>query len=198
MKYDYSNETADRGSFDIIPSKTIVPVILAIQEGEEGTPENAMQKTKTGLYQLALEFTVTEGDFEKRKIWDRLTLGAAPGVDLTDGQKKAINISGSRIRAMLEAGRHFAPTDESDAAKKSRMMETIFELNGLEFWVEVGIEKGGAKEGGGTYDDKNKINKVLPYEPGRSRATQGQMQLGGGSAAPRQSAPATTTKKPNW
>jgi len=200
MNYDYSDAQEQKSTFDLIPNKSIVPVIVSIQAGDEDSPEHAMKKTKSGLWQLSLEFTVTEGDFERRKIWNRLTMGALPGVDMNDGQKKSVNIARGEIRAMLEAGRHFAPTDESEQAKASRRMETIFELEGLEFWIEVGIEKGGDKGDGTKYDDRNRVNKIIPYQPGQARASQQQLPVGQASASKPagQKPAASATKKPSW
>ena len=156
MSYDFNN--AERNDFDLIPAKTVVPVRVAVLAGDAGTPENAFAVTKSGLHQLALELTVTEGDYAKRKIWQRLTMGAQKGVELTEGQERAIAISGSTIRAMLEAGRGVAPTDDSAQAITARKMESLFELDGLEFFVEIGIEK----DKTGAYPDKNRIAKVMP------------------------------------
>lgn len=205
--YDYSNADEQKSQFDLIPNKSIVPVIVAIQPGDEGTPENAMKETSTGLYQLVLELTVTEGEFEKRKLWHRLTMGGPKGATLSEGQQKAVNISRATIRAMLEAGRGVAPTDESERAVAARKMESIFELEGLEFWIEVGIEKGGSKNDGtdAKYDDKNRLNKVMPWKEGQTAARGGQQQLqvGQGGAKSGGGAPAATKatgsgKKPDW
>lgn len=183
MTYDFS--TAERNdSFDLIPNKTVAPVRVAVLAGDPGTPENAFAITKSGLHQLVLEFTITEGDFAKRKIWNRLTMGARPGTELTDGQQKAIAISGAFIRAMLEAGRNIAPTDESAPAIAARKMQSLFELDGLEFFVEIGIEK----DKTGQYGDKNKIAKVMPVGVGAAKA-----------AAPvRAATAAVTNKKAAW
>lgn len=160
--YDYS--TAERSSFDIIPAKTTAPAMVAVRAGSAGTPENAFTITKTDLYQLTLEFTLTEGEYANRKIFHRLTTGAKPGTELTAGQETGINIGKQFLRALLEAGRGYAPTDESAAAIEARRMSSIFELDGLEVWVEIGIEKG--RDG---YDDRNKIMKILPTR----KSTQG-------------------------
>lgn len=202
--YDYSNADEQKSQFDVIPNKTVVPVIVAIQPGDEGTPENAMKNTQSGLLQLVLELTVTEGDYKNRKIWHRLSM---TGGDGSEGHQKAINISRASIRAMLEAGRGVAPTDESPRAVNARKMQSVFELEGLEFWIEVGIEKGGKKpDSEERYEDKNRLNKVLPWKEGQAVPGGGQQQLqvGQGGAktvgAGATSAPVKSTggKKPDW
>ncbi|NBW07980.1 MAG: hypothetical protein EBR82_08130 [Caulobacteraceae bacterium] len=154
--YDYS--TADRSSFDLVPAKTQAPAIFAVRAGDQGTPENAFSVTRSGLYQLTLEATITEGEYAKRKIFHRITVGAAPGTQLTEGQEKGINIGKQFLRSLLEAGRGFAPTDESPQAIEARKMSSIFELDGLEAWIEVGIEV----DKTGQYGDKNTIRRILP------------------------------------
>lgn len=199
MQYDYSNADQQKSQFDLIPNKSVVPVIVSIQKGDPGTPENAFKLTKSGLYQLRLELTVTEGDFAKRKIWHSLIMGAKPGIDLTEGQAKAVNISRASVRAFLEAGRGVSPTDESEKAINARKMETIFELEGLECWIEVGIEKGAKKEDSDEkYDDQNRVNKVMPWKDGQSKPGGGQQQM---SLAPSQQTAAPSkakVTKPSW
>lgn len=191
--YDFS-QAEPATDFDLIPAKTQVPVILQIQAGDPGSPEGAFALTKTGIWQLCFEYTVTEGPFAKRKLWDRLTMGAPQGVVLTDGQKKAVAISGTIIRSILEAGRGFAPTDESPAAIQARKMNSLFELDNLEFWVEVGVEPAQ-----GQYSAKNKIAKILPFKSGDQAA----MQFAGGgkpAPAPRPAPPAAAPapRRASW
>lgn len=154
MSYDFS--TAEKPQGDMIPEKTVALLSFQVLAGDEHTKENAFVVTKTGLYQLVLEATVVEGDYARRKVWHRLTMGAQEGVEMTDGQKKGVSISGSFLRSLLEAARNIAPTDESPKAIAARKVDSIFELNGMEAWCEIGIEKGT-----GTFSDKNRINKVI-------------------------------------
>lgn len=156
MTYDYS--TAEPSSFDLIPAKTQASVICAVLAGDAGTPENCFAVTKSGLYQLVLELTVTDGPYARRKIWHRLTMGAQPGVDLSKGQQTGVDISKATLRAILEASRGFAPTDDTPKAVAARKMASLRELDGLEFGVEIGIEK----DKTGQYDDKNKVVKIVP------------------------------------
>lgn len=156
--YDFSTAEGG-GDFDLIPVGTTACVIAAVQAGDEGTPENAFKLTSTGLLMLRLEFTITEtpdGKFVGRKFWQSFILGASKGTQLTDGQEKAINIAKGLMRQILEAGRGYAPTDESDAAVEARKFDSVFELDGLEFWIDIGIDKSKDPQ----YSDQNKIKKV--------------------------------------
>jgi len=156
--YDFSTAEGG-GDFDLIPVGTTACVVAAVQAGDEGTPENAFKLTTTGLLMLRVEFTISEtpdGKFVGRKFWQSFILGAAKGTQLTEGQEKAINIAKGLMRQILEAGRGYAPTDESDAAVEARKFDSVFELDGLEFWIDIGIDKSKDPQ----YSDQNKIKKV--------------------------------------
>jgi len=186
--YDFRDAAPSQGGGELIPAKTVVPVRIAVIAGDPGSPENSFQLTKTGIWQLELELTITEGPHARRKIWERLTMGAPAGTVMSDNQMKGVSISGSTLRTILEASRGFAPTDESPAAVASRTMKTLHELEGLECWIEVGIKKG--NEG---YSDSNRLGRVLPF--GSSKSVTAPATAGGASGvAPRQAAPATPSK----
>lgn len=156
--YDFSN--AERQTSDLIPAKTQAPIRISVKAGDVGTPENAFSVTQKGHWMLNLECTVLEGDYAKRKFWPRFMFGAPGGVEVTEGQAKGFAITQSMMRSILEAARGIAPTDESPAAVAARKMSSIFELDGLELWVEIGIEE----DKTGQYPSKNKIQKVLPVK----------------------------------
>jgi len=184
MSYDFS--TAQASGFEIIPENARVPVKIAVQAGDPGTPENCFAVTKSGLYQLVLEVVVTDGDFKGRRFWQRLTMGAQKGIEMTEGQQKGVNISAALLRSILEAARGFAPTDETPQAVAARKIASLFELDGLEFEIIVGIEKG--RDG---YADKNKIGKVVPFRAGGAVPT-----LAGKPMTP--AAPVAAKPKANW
>lgn len=162
INLDFSGAPEQR-SFDLIPAKAQVPVIAHIRAGGEGD-ERLLKSTDSGLWMLTLELTVTEGEHAKRKIFTRLFLGHINSINPTDGQKTAIANSTATIRAMIEAMRGIDPKDTSAAAMEARKIDSLMALNGAEFWIEVGIEKG--KDG---RDDQNRVNSVLHLKPGQSR-----------------------------
>jgi hypothetical protein len=192
MSYDFS--TAEKPQGELIPDKTIALLNFQVLAGDEHTPENAFVVTKTGLYQLVLEATVVEGDYARRKVWHRLTMGAQSGVEMSEGQKKGVAISGSFLRSLLETARGVAPTDESPNAIAARKIDSLFEINGMEAWCEIGIEKGT-----GTFSDKNRINKIV----NTVAAAPGAAQRPAAPAAARPAAPAkpaapAARPSPSW
>lgn len=211
--YDFS-EAEGGGDFDLLPNGLTACVVLAVKAGDDGTPENAFKETSGGLLMLQLELTISEtedGKFVGRKFWQNLILGAKKGVALTDGQQKAINIAKGTMRQILEAGRGYAPTDESDDAINARKFDSVFELDGLEFWIDIGVEKSNNPQ----YSDKNKIKKIHAVAAadavekaattptaGRTTATAAKPTSRGAAAASPASGKkpggATRPAKPNW
>lgn len=176
MTYDFSD--AKSNQFEVIPAGTQVPLRLNLLGGVDGTPENAFIVSKDGsLLMLSFECVVTDGQYAKRKIWWYMSFAPNKGATLTKGQNTAIDITRANIRAILEAARGYAPTDDSDAAMKSRTMKSVRELDGLEINVVLGVEKDAQ------YGDKNKVMKIVPH----------------GMAKPAtEAAPAKEAKKAAW
>lgn len=152
---DFNEAEIRKPPNSLIPAKTIVPVQLTIRPGKEG-PGGLFKRSGNGdALMLDCEFTVIEGEYEKRKFWAYLTIEGE-----TEGQKKAVNITRGYLRAMIESAKGFKPTDESQEAMTARRCE-YEDLDGLRFWAGVGIEPGGRRPDGGEYEDKNKLSFVV-------------------------------------
>jgi hypothetical protein len=149
MSLDFNTANEQR-SGDLIPEGTIVPVQLMIRPGNSGEG-GWLKPSSTGSEGLDCEFTVLDGPDAKRKFWQLLTVTGD-----TDGQKKAAEISGSILRAMLESAFAINPKDQSQEANAKRILDCYADLNGLRFLVKVGIRKGD-----GVYKDKNVIAAVI-------------------------------------
>ncbi len=188
---DFAKE--ENRSFDLLPEKTVAHVVLSIEPGKEGTPENAFTVTSSGLLMLRLCATITEGPFQGRKFWQNMILGATKGTVPSEGQQKAINIARGIVRQLLEAGRGVEPSDESAAAVAARSMTSVHELAGLEMWVTIGIDKSKDPQ----YSDQNKISRVHPYNKGAAppASTTGSGQAGNPAQAKSAGA---APKKPSW
>ena len=172
MPMDFNNAEKQR-SGGLIPKNTIVPVHMTLRPGGHGDG-GWLKRSKAGdSLMLDAEFTVIEGEFARRKFWSLFTTDGT-----TDGQKKAVDITRSRIRAMLESARGVKPTDESDAAVAARQINSYGDLDGLRFLAVVGIEEG--KDG---YEPKNVF--VAAVTPDRKDWSQlEQQRRPAGSAAP--------------
>jgi hypothetical protein len=144
---------------ELIPDGTTAHVRISVVVGDGKNPPRAdalIKASKSESLMLTLEAVVTEGKFARRRFWPRYFMGLDSG-KLTEGQETAVGISRKMIRAIVEAARGIGPTDETPAAMKQRVLTSYEDLDGMEFWCVIGIEKG--RDG---FDDKNVIKRVLP------------------------------------
>ncbi len=126
---------------------------------------------------------VLEWPFDKRKFWGNLTDSGAK--ENQDGSSIAGKITRATLRAMLESARNVRPDDESDEAKRTRLVNGYGDFNGMEFWARVGIEP--ARD---QYAAKNKLaGAITPDKPEYGKSTDGAVQAGGGAAS---------TETPAW
>jgi len=133
------------GEFQPIPDGTIAPVRLTVR-GEK--------MTKAGdARMLDCEFIVTAGTYAKRKIWTNMMITS----NGTDGHDKAVQITMSRVRAMLESAYGIAEDDKSPDAMQGRTINDWPDLDGLEFLAKIGIEKSKDPK---YPDDKNTVQAV--------------------------------------
>ncbi len=153
MTYDFN--TADKQSdMDVIPAGTIVPLIMNIRPGGQGDGGWLTQSKTSDALMLDCEFTVAEGPYAKRKLWQYLVLS---GGKLNDkGESIAAGISRSMLRAILESARNVDPNDMSEAAIGKRRADWR-DFCGLTFLAKLGVEK----DKSGQFGDKNRIHAVL-------------------------------------
>jgi hypothetical protein len=200
MPYDYSDAPPPR-DFELIPANTIATCCLHIQGGGAGE-DGMLKRSKDGRCEmLALEFALLDTEFAKRKFWENwIVKGSDHG--------KAIEISHSRIKAVLDSALGLDPKDVSPQARAART-RSYKELEGLVFISKIGVEKGTPKNDGSgeNWPDRNILAAIItpdrrewhpvvqpPPFPGGGPATSG-------SAAPSGSAPPTSTPpitRPGW
>lgn len=174
-----------------IPDGTLVPVHMSVRPGGSG-PDGWLRRSQAGALMLDCEFTVLEGEYAKRKLWQLYILEGE-----TEGHAKAATISKSAIRSMVESARGIRPSDDSEAAKAARMLSSFEQLDGLRFWIVVKVE---SREG---YAPRNVVKYVVT--PENSDWRQLEQQAGApksaGPAPERQvppSAPSTGAARPSW
>jgi hypothetical protein len=202
---DFNDAEAQQGAFDLIPKGTTVPLRMTIKPGghddhsQGWTGGYATQSYDTGAVFLSCEFVVTAGPFAKRKLWSNIGLLSRKGP--VWGQ-----MGRSFVRAALNSARNVFPQDNSPQASAARRINSLADLDGLEFIARVDVEKDSKGE------DRNVVK--LAIEPdhkdyaalmgGMSRAPMG----GGNYGVPAQAAPSYTptaraqqpavTGKPAW
>ena len=151
---DFNTAGIGGGAFELVPANTIAKVNMTIRPGGLGEGGWLTQSNSSDVQYLNCEFTVIEGDYAKRKFWSNLTVSGGK-VD-EQGRSIAGNITSETLRATLESAHGIKPTDESDEAKRKRMVGGYGDLNGMEFWAKVGIEPAR-----GEYQAKNKLAAVV-------------------------------------
>nr|WP_253308804.1 hypothetical protein [Rickettsia endosymbiont of Ceutorhynchus assimilis] len=142
---------------NLIPKGTIVKVKMAIKPGGY---ENWFTKSyTTGSIYLNVEFTVTEGPYAKRKIFQ--VIGIKSGKARVEGEDVWAEAGRSMLRSILESARNIHSNDTSEKAVIARKINSIADFNGLEFTAKVGIEAD-------RYGEKNKITTIITPEQNKN------------------------------
>ena len=188
---NFNDAEEQTGGGDLIPNGTLAKVHMKIRPGGYDDPAKgwtggvATRSETTGAIYLDCEFTVIGGKFNKRKVWTLVGLHSPKG-------PKWEQMGRSFIRAALESARGIKPQDMSELALKARQVSGLADLDGLEFVVKIEVEKA---EAGSEYNDKNKINVVIPVTHKDYAALMSGTAPVEAVAAPK---PATTGSVPAW
>lgn len=156
MSWMNFNDAEEQTGGDVIPHKTLAKVHMKIRAGgyndesKGWTDGVATRNEAKGSVYLDCEYTIIGGKYNKRKVWSLIGLHSPKG-------PKWEQMGRSFIRAALESARGIRPQDTSENAVKARQINSLAELDGLEFVAQIDVEKGE-----GDYGDKNKINNVIP------------------------------------
>jgi hypothetical protein len=179
----------------LIPSGTIAPAIISVRGRKDTNAGDGVM--------LDCEITISDGEFDKRKLWDMMMIEGNGG----EGHTKAVEITMSRVRAIVESAYGIEPEDASDEAVAARDLDDWEDIDGLEVLVKIGIEK----DKTGQYPDKNKIvafitadsddyEGFVPASPGGKKAAPAKKVVA--KKAPAKKAPAKAAsgeaKKPSW
>lgn len=129
------NKAGPQKSFDVIPAGTIATLQLMVRPGNAGEG-GWLRRSKAGDSEaLDCEFIVVDGPFARRKFWTLMTVEGT-----TEGHAQAAQISGSRLRAILESARGVRPDDTGDGAKRKRQIASYGDFDGLRFIGRIGVE----------------------------------------------------------
>lgn len=153
MLQDLTDFNTAKSQSNFIPKGTAVKVKMAIKPG--GYEDWFTKSYATGSIYLNAEFTVTEGPYAKRKIYQ--VIGIKSGKASVEREDVWGEMGRAMIRSILESARNIHPHDNSEKAVLARKLNSIADLNGLEFRAKVGIEAD-------RYGEKNKIATVITSE----------------------------------
>jgi hypothetical protein len=145
------NEADAQRSYDVIPEGTVATVHMTVRPG--GAGEGGWLRLSKDEHSKGLdcELTVVDGPHAKRKFWSLLTISGT-----TPGHAQAAEISGTKLRAILESARGVKPDDESEAAQQARCVAGYGDFDGLRFVARIGIEP---PQNG--YKAKNTLDQII-------------------------------------
>lgn len=148
-----------RTDFSLIPAGTVCRAIIKLQGGDTEISAfglgNWFKCSSTSKAKWAdVEFTIIGGDYDRRKVWDRIFID---GDKMSErGAPMAQEIGMRTIRAIVDSAKNLQPSDQSETATSARQVSGIQDLNGMEICMKVGIKKGT-----NGYEDTNNLMVVL-------------------------------------
>src|SRR5262249_50029882 len=101
---DFNSFTGQQLTFDLIPHGTECDVQIKVRPGGAGEGGWLKRSAKGDSEALDLELTVIGGPYNKKKLWDLLTVDG-----VTEGHKEAAKISRTRLCAIIESARGIKP-----------------------------------------------------------------------------------------
>ena len=188
--FDYS-EAQQQRKIDLIPHNTIATLQMTVRPGGAGEDGMLKRSQDGGCEMLEAEFTVVDGEFSRRKLWEHLVL-----VGTTDGHAKAAEISRSKLRAILESARGVKPDDPSEQARAARKAN-FADFNGMRFIAKVGIEKSRDRGDGTNYPDRNTLLQIITPDHKGWHAVEQVPQVARPPSAPVATTPVVVVK-PAW
>lgn len=151
---DFNHEEEQRTrNYGPVPGGSIVFIKLIIEKPKYSAPTHQFVSiSRNGMLGLWCKFEVTEGTYAGCHWYDNLWLPkGSQNITLHDGQTTACNMSGARMRAIIEASRGVSAKDDSPQASRKRQISDWLDLSGMEFPARVGISKEPYEKDGKTY-----------------------------------------------
>lgn len=127
-------------SFDVVPAGSYEAVIAASE----------MKPTRTGGQMLVLELQILNGEYQNRKIWDRL--------NLVNANDKAVQIAKGTLSAICRAVGIMTPKDSA-------------ELHNKPLLIKVAVQPAS-----GEYGESNTVKSYRPRHAGPAPIPQEQPQ----------------------
>jgi hypothetical protein len=141
---DFSNApTQQGGNGEPIPAGTLAWAWLVLRPFnlDQGMFETPSKSTEGNAY-LDVELTITEGQYERRKVWDMI--GVA-------GSEKYVEAGHAAIRHILEVAKAAGPQNPA-----GYQINNFGEIDQMKVAVKITIEKNTG------YEDKNRVRYLSP------------------------------------
>lgn len=140
MSWNDFNNADDQNNFEVIRRGTIAKVHMTIKPGgyddsSQGWIDGwATTNSTTGSVYLSCEFVVLEGKYSRRKLWGLIGLHSSKGPDWA-------NMGRAFIKGILNSARGFCSDDNSPTAQDARRINSLSDLDGIEFLARIDVEK---------------------------------------------------------
>jgi hypothetical protein len=166
MTFDL-NDAMPATTGTLIPDGTFAKLAMVIRpggsDGENEIDRGLLKRSgnpDSDVVMLDCEFTVTEGPYTRRKVWQCLTVSG--GKLDADGVSIGAGITKSTLRGILDSAQGLNPADMSEPARAKRILRGFADLNGIEFVAKIKIEA----SRNAAYADRNRLDRaVVPTEP---------------------------------
>ena len=123
----------------LVPAGKVVKLKLNIRRGNyndlsQGWTDGYATKASTGSIYLNVEYSVTDGVYEGRKIFSQIGLNSPKGPWWRRRGRLL-------MMSILNSAHGFSPNDLSKKAQTSRRLETFKDINGIEFSARIKVVK---------------------------------------------------------
>ena len=123
----------------LVPAGKVVKLKLSIRRGNyndpsQGWTDGYATKASTGSIYLNVEYSVTEGVYEGRKIFSQIGLNSPKG-PWWRRRGRLLMLS------ILNSAHGFSPNDLSKKAQVSRRLESFKDIDGIEFSARIKFVK---------------------------------------------------------
>lgn len=152
MNFSNENDEQELKSFGVIPSGSIVIVSTTVlQANNPHQSDTYVNLAQSGLCQVCIKFTVSEGQYEGVSFHQFLTCPAGQqNISLSKGQEISARIGGAMFKAMLVATK-----------KNPASVNSYADFGNLKFPILVGIQKNPRRGNDGRVFWNNELKKVI-------------------------------------
>lgn len=193
---DFNNAKEQSKGFSVIPPNSKVLVSLKIEapaSDRRGTYPELCKSQNSSLEYLNAVLEVVAGSFKGKQIFHNFNIYGAS----TEKQKKAVDISMSQLRALVESACHISPKDNSPQAQRMRVLNSYSELNGKVFPVEVKCSERTSQKSGDNLI-VNELKYIVTVEDTDYNALMNGGEVISDSPIPQVTSPNTEQQKPSW
>lgn len=195
---NFNDAAPQESNFGVIPKGTKLKVITKVQgapagKGMQGDTTGCfVRNAETGSIYVNLELTVVGGRYNNRKIFHMVGFKSSEAkLQGNGGEDKWAAQGRTFIRSALESARGINPKDTTQNAAMARAINSILDLNGMEFVGYVTVDENN-KDAQGNPSPRNGIIPITADQPDYQALMQGATIEPGGQK------PTASAAAPTW